>query len=95
MKKQQEYYKNLRNGGIVATLLIALCCLTPILVVLFITGGLAAYTGYLDYILFPLLAAAILVVLYAHYKCKTCKVDNNNYPCCELPQNKTKEVKRK
>ncbi len=74
MKKQEKYYKNIRNAGIVATLLIALCCLTLVLIVLFIAGGLAAYTGYSDYILFPILAAAVLVTLYAHKKCKTCEV---------------------
>ncbi|MEH6663091.1 MAG: mercury resistance system transport protein MerF [Parasphingorhabdus sp.] len=41
--------------GIIGTIVAALCCFTPVLVVLLGTVGLSAVTGYLDYVLFPAL----------------------------------------
>jgi mercuric ion transport protein len=40
---------------------VALCCFTPVLVLLLAAVGLSALTPYLDYVLFP--ALAILIVL--------------------------------
>jgi mercuric ion transport protein len=51
--------------GIIGTVIIALCCFTPILVVLFGIVGLSALVGYLDYVLFPALAVFILITIYA------------------------------
>ena len=51
--------------GIVGTVIIALCCFTPILVVLFGIVGLSALVGYLDYVLFPALAVFVLITIYA------------------------------
>ena len=51
--------------GIVGTVLVALCCFTPILVVLFAVVGLSAVVGYLDYVLFPALAVFVLITIYA------------------------------
>ena len=51
--------------GICGTVIIALCCFTPILVVLFAVVGLSAVVGYLDYVLFPALAAFVLITIYA------------------------------
>jgi Membrane transport protein MerF len=42
--------------GIVGAAITALCCFTPVLVVLLGALGLATLTGYLDYVLFPALA---------------------------------------
>lgn len=50
-------------GGIGAGLA-ALCCLTPILVVLLGAVGLAALTGYLDYVLFPVLLVSLGLLAY-------------------------------
>lgn len=47
--------------GIIGTVITALCCFTPVLVVLFGVLGLAGLVGYLDYVLFPLLAVFILL----------------------------------
>ena len=46
-----------------------LCCVVPIVLILFGTAGLAALTGYLDYVLFAALALAIVIglPLYARY----------------------------
>lgn len=51
--------------GIIGTVIFALCCFTPILVVLFGIVGLSALVGYLDYVLFPALAVFILITIYA------------------------------
>lgn len=51
--------------GIIGTVIIALCCFTPILVVLFGIVGLSALVGYLDYVLFPALAVFVLITIYA------------------------------
>ena len=51
--------------GIVGTVIAALCCFTPILVVLFGFVGLSAIVGYLDYVLLPALAMFVLITIYA------------------------------
>ena len=48
--------KTLLRVSVIGTVLVALCCFTPILVILLGTVGLAALTGYLDYVLLPALA---------------------------------------
>ena len=42
--------------GIVGTVIAALCCFTPVLVVLLGAVGLSAWLGWLDYVLLPALA---------------------------------------
>lgn len=54
--------------GIIGTVITALCCFTPVLVVLFGAVGLSALIGYLDIVLFPALAIFVLVTLYAFWK---------------------------
>jgi mercuric ion transport protein len=51
--------------GMVGAVITALCCFTPILVVLLGLVGLGWATGYLDYILFPALAGFLGVTAYA------------------------------
>ena len=51
--------------GIIGTIIVALCCFTPILVILFGVVGLAAVVGYLDLVLFPALGIFILLTIYA------------------------------
>lgn len=53
------------RASIIGTVLVALCCLTPILVILLGAVGLSALTGYLDYALLPALAASIGLTIYA------------------------------
>ena len=50
-------------GGIGAAVA-ALCCATPILVVLLGAVGLAAVTGYLDYVLLPVLLVSFGMLVY-------------------------------
>jgi mercuric ion transport protein len=46
----------------------ALCCFTPVLVILLSAVGLSAIVGYLDYVLFPALAIFIGITLFALIK---------------------------
>ncbi len=54
----------LRIGGI-GTVVIAICCVTPVLVVALGAVGLSAWIGGLDTILFPLLAIFLLITIVA------------------------------
>jgi len=58
----------LLKTGIYGTLIAAVCCFTPILVILVGAVGLSAITGYLDYVLFPALGMFILITIYALWK---------------------------
>lgn len=51
--------------GVVGTVIAALCCFTPALVMLFGFVGLSAVVGYLDYVLLPALAVFVLITIYA------------------------------
>ncbi|MEM7737220.1 MAG: mercury resistance system transport protein MerF [Deinococcota bacterium] len=68
MKEHDQTSNRLLRVGIIGTVLTALCCFTPVLVVLFGTLGLAALVGYLDYVLFPLLAVFLLLVVVGWYR---------------------------
>lgn len=67
MNEPKEDNRLLRVG-IIGAVLTALCCFTPFLVVLFGVLGLAALVGYLDYVLFPLLAVFLLLVVVGWYR---------------------------
>lgn len=51
--------------GIVGTVVAALCCFTPVLVLLLGAVGIGALTGYLDYVLLPALAFFVGLTIYA------------------------------
>ena len=59
--------KLLWTGGIGAVIA-AICCATPVLVILLGAVGLSALTGYLDYVLLPALALCIALIGYGLYK---------------------------
>ena len=54
--------------GLVGTVLAALCCFTPILVILLAAAGLSALTGYLDYVLLPALALFFALMIFAVWR---------------------------
>jgi len=54
--------------GIVGTILACVACFTPAAVMLLGVLGLAAWTGYLDYVLFPMLALFMLLVGYSFWQ---------------------------
>jgi hypothetical protein len=59
--------KSLLRTGLIGSAIAALCCFTPLLVILVAGVGLSAITGYLDYGLFPILFASLGVTAYALY----------------------------
>jgi len=68
MNSDEKSTRNLLKVGIVGTVVAALCCFTPVLVVLFGAVGLAAVVGYLDAVLFPALGIFILLTIYAVWR---------------------------
>jgi mercuric ion transport protein len=54
--------------GIVGSVIAALCCFTPVLVILFGAIGLSAIVGILDFVLIPALLIFILITVYALWK---------------------------
>ncbi|WP_051540899.1 mercury resistance system transport protein MerF [Ahrensia sp. 13_GOM-1096m] len=54
--------------GIVGTVIAALCCFTPVLVILLGAVGLSAIIGYLDIVLLPALAIFIGITVYAVWR---------------------------
>ena len=60
--------KTLIKTGFIGTVIAALCCFTPLLVVGFGFVGLAAIVGYLDYVLLPSLGFFILLTIYALWR---------------------------
>ena len=59
--------KKFLSTGVVGTIIAALCCFTPVLVVLVGFAGLSAIVGWLDYGLFPILFVSMGLVAYALY----------------------------
>ena len=57
--------KKLAKIGVIGTVIVALCCFTPVLVVLLGVLGLSALVGYLDLVLLPLLGVFLAVTIYA------------------------------
>lgn len=67
----------LLKTGTVGVIVSALCCFTPVLVPIFGAVGLAAWVGYLDYVLMPaLLIFAGLIVYAASRKSKSSCAEN-------------------
>ena len=60
--------KKLLTTGITGTVVTAVCCFTPVLVVLFGAIGLSAWLGWIDYVLFPALGIFVLLTIYAVYR---------------------------
>ena len=57
-------------SGVMGTILAAICCFTPILVILLGAVGLSAAIGYLDFVLFPALAIFLAITGYALWRRK-------------------------
>lgn len=54
--------------GIIGSAILALCCFTPVLVVLLGIVGLSAVLGWLDYVLLPALAVFLGMTIYAVWR---------------------------
>jgi mercuric ion transport protein len=55
------------TGGI-GTVIAAVCCFTPVLVVLLGVVGLSAWLGWIDYVLFPALATFLAILIYGIWR---------------------------
>ena len=60
--------KGLLKIGIIGTVIAAICCFTPILVILLATVGLSAVLGWLDFVLIPALLIFMGITAYALWK---------------------------
>lgn len=56
--------------GVIGTVIAALCCFTPLLVLLVTAVGAGWITGYLDLILLPVLFLFVSLTLYAFWQQK-------------------------
>ena len=57
--------KTLLRTGIIGSIVAAVCCFTPVLVLLLGVVGLSAWVGWLDYILLPILIVFLGITAYA------------------------------
>ncbi|MDF1587515.1 mercury resistance system transport protein MerF [Marinimicrococcus flavescens] len=60
--------RNLLGVGVVGTIVAAICCFTPILVLLLAALGFSALVGWLDIVLFPALGLFAGITVYALWK---------------------------
>ena len=58
----------LLRTGVIGSVIAALCCFTPILVILLGAVGLSALVGWLDYVLLPALAVFVAITIYALWR---------------------------
>ena len=63
--------RRLLRIGIIGSVIAALCCFTPLLVVLLGALGLSAWLGWLDIVLLPALAIFVAITVYALWKRKS------------------------
>lgn len=54
--------------GVIGAVITALCCFTPILVILLTAVGIGWVVGYLDYVLLPALFLFIGLTIYAVWR---------------------------
>lgn len=57
--------RTLLKTGIAGSVIAAVCCATPILVILLGVLGLSAWAGWLDYVLIPALVVFVGITIYA------------------------------
>ena len=71
--------RTLLKAGVAGTVVAALCCATPILVILLGVLGLSAWVGWLDYLLIPALVVFIVITIYALRRRRI------EAACCSVP----------
>ena len=75
---EENQRKRLLWTGVIGSGLVALCCFTPILVVLLGVVGLGAITGSLDYVLLPALVLFLGLAVYGGARRRQAATDT----CC-------------
>lgn len=71
--------RTLLTTGVAGTVVAALCCSTPVLVVLLGAVGLSAWVGWLDYALIPALVVFLGITIYALRRRRA------ETACCPVP----------
>ncbi len=71
--------RTLLKTAIAGSVVAALCCATPILVILLGVVGLSAWVGWLDYVLIPALVVFIGITIYALRRRRVAAA------CCAVP----------
>lgn len=56
------------RAGIIGTVIAAICCATPVLVIAFGAIGLSAWVSGLDYVLLPALAVFLAMTVYGLWR---------------------------
>ncbi|VAW18716.1 hypothetical protein MNBD_ALPHA11-1800, partial [hydrothermal vent metagenome] len=64
---QKNSNDKMLKTGLAGSLIAAICCFTPILVIAFVGAGLGGLVGGLDYFLFPMLFASLGLVAQSLY----------------------------
>ena len=67
---------NIVRTGVVGSVIAAICCFTPVLVVALGAAGLSAWLGWIDYVLFPALALFLGMTAYGLWR------RNRSAACC-------------
>lgn len=72
--------RKLLTTGVVGTVVAAVCCFTPVLAIGLGALGLAAWLGWLDYVLFPILAVFLGLTAYAWVRLRR----RTAHACCDV-----------
>ncbi len=72
--------RTLLRTGIIGSAVAAVCCFTPVLVLLVTAVGMSAVIGYLDYVLFPAFGLFLALIGYALYRGKRASGDGEATP---------------
>lgn len=56
--------------GVVSSVLLALCCVTPVLFIAITAVGLSALAGWLDFVLIPALVVSMGLTYWAWRRCR-------------------------
>ena len=65
--------------ALAGTVLVALCCFTPILVILLGAVGLSAFTPYLDFVLLPALCIMIALSVVSFLRWRKFVANNSSH----------------
>ena len=60
------------RAGVIGAVVAAVCCFTPVLVVLVTVVGWSAIVGYLDYVLFPALGLFLILAVVGWVQRRRC-----------------------
>lgn len=60
--------RSLLRTGLLGSIVTAICCFTPVLVILLGAVGLSWLVGYLDYVLLPALFLFVVITVYAAWQ---------------------------